>query len=126
MYRKAQVIKRSQPIFVYIFLAGAAMLNLTIIVYVGPNDATYCVLRPWCLNVSSSVMFAPLIMKLHRVDTLFNNPKLRKMKVSDLRVVSQVLALLLVDVILLLLWTFVSGSSQLATTNSSVSYVGVT
>lgn len=125
MNRQVQIIKRSQPIFVYVFLIGAACLNLTVIVYIGPNNDVNCTLRPWILNISSTVMFAPLIMKLHRVDVLFNNPKLRKIKVSDFQVIIQVLALLLVDIIILLLWTFFSSESQLGSIITSTTYIGV-
>jgi len=118
-YRKVQIIRRSQPIFVYIFLFGAAFLNTCILVHIGPNTDLMCGLRPWLFNTAATTMFAPLIMKLHRVDLLFNNPKLRKIKVSDFDVIIRVLCLLAIDVFLLIIWSSVSSVSPYSITKST-------
>mmetsp|Transcript_14561 Transcript_14561/g.13160 ORF Transcript_14561/g.13160 Transcript_14561/m.13160 type:complete len:1479 (-) Transcript_14561:145-4581(-) len=104
-HKDTKIIKKSQPIFIYTFLFGSIFLCGTIVAYIGPNNDTTCLLRPWLFNLSSTIMFAPLIMKLRRIDVLFNNPKLKKIKVTDRLVLMQVLSILFVDVILLIIWT---------------------
>ena len=98
------------------------MLNLTIVAYVGPNSDSSCLARPWVFDITSTIFFAPLIAKLYRVDRLFNYPKLKKMKITDLQVALQVLALLCVDFLLLLIWTFVETprADTVMTTYASV------
>jgi 7 transmembrane sweet-taste receptor of 3 GCPR len=85
--RHEKVIKKSQPIFIYIFIAGAFFMNLSIFAYIGPNTDSSCLLRPWCVNITSTIMFAPLLAKLHRIDMLFRlSKKMKKTKISDLTV----------------------------------------
>jgi hypothetical protein len=105
VFGKEKIIKKSQPMFVYIFLIGAMLLNLTIVVFVGPNTDAYCMLRPWCFDISSTLMFAPLIMKLHRVDKLFNNPQLKKIVYKNSTLFMQIAGLVLIDVIILIFWS---------------------
>jgi len=117
-HRNEKIMKRSQPIFTYLFISGSILLNLTIIAYIGENTNQSCLIRPWVLNLSGTMMFAPLIMKLHRVDRLFNNPKLKKMKITDLSVLMQVSSLIMIDVILLLAWTFSSKPAEITQSTS--------
>lgn len=70
-YSHEKVLKRSQLIFIYIFLVGAILMNFTILCFCGSNSNTHCMLRVWAVDLSSTLMFAPLIMKLHRVDVLY-------------------------------------------------------
>ena len=85
--RQEKIIKKSQPVFIYIFIVGAFLMNLCILSMVGPNTNQSCLLRPWCVNISATIMFAPLLMKLHRIDLLFRlSKKLKKVKIPDHKV----------------------------------------
>lgn len=87
LHRHEKVIKKSQPIFIYIFIAGAFLMNLSIFAFIGPNTDSSCLLRPWCVNITSTIMFAPLLAKLHRIDMLYrSSKKMKKTKISDLTV----------------------------------------
>ena len=82
--RSEKIIKKSQPVFIYIFIIGAFFMNLSILAFVGPNNNSSCLLRPWSFNIASTLMFAPLLMKLHRIDMLFRlSKKLKKAKIPD-------------------------------------------
>ena len=82
--RKEKIIKKSQPIFIYIFITGAFLMNLSILAFIGPNNDRNCLLRPWALDISTTIMFAPLLMKLHRIDMLFrSSKKLKKTMIKD-------------------------------------------
>ena len=120
--RNTKIIRNSQPIFIYLFIIGAILMNLSIITLVGPNNDTTCLLRPWCIDITSTLMFAPLIMKLNRLDLIFNNPSLKKMEISDLTVSLQVIGLILVDVIILAFWT---GIQRPRVITQQVSYSNV-
>lgn len=123
-FRRTRTIRRSQPIFVFISTFGTFLLNLVIIAFVGKNTDRACMLRPWAFNIAATIMFAPLVMKLHRVDTIFRNPSLKRIKVTDLTVFLQVCALIGVDVVLLILWSAVPSETPRLDV-SNVSYVGV-
>jgi ABC-type phosphate transport system substrate-binding protein len=106
LYRKLAIIRKSQPIFIYLFILGGICMNMTIIVYIGSNTDVTCMLRPVFFNLSSTLMFAPLVLKLRRVNVLFNNPSLKKIVITDRHVIVQILSLLSMDVILLIAWYF--------------------
>lgn len=85
--RHDKMIKKSQPFFIYIFIAGAFMMNLSILAFIGPNSDASCLLRPWCVNITSTIMFTPLLAKLHRIEVLFRmSKKMKKTRISDLTV----------------------------------------
>lgn len=82
--RTEKIIKKSQPIFIYIFITGGFLMNLSILAFLGPNNDRNCLLRPWALDISTTIMFAPLLMKLHRIDILFrSSKKLKKTKIQS-------------------------------------------
>ena len=98
--RAEKVIKKSQPVFIFIFIIGAFFMNLSILSFIGPNNNKSCLLRPWSFNISSTMMFAPLLMKLHRIDMLFRlSKKLKKTKIPDylVRFLSYVVITVVID-----------------------------
>jgi hypothetical protein len=109
-------------VFTYIFIVGALLMNLSIIIFVGTDTDTSCMLRPWTFNVSATIMFAPLLMKLLRVFRLLNNPTLKKMKISDTTVAMQTFGLVLVDLIILVLWSIID-TPKLVTVSTSYTSV---
>lgn len=110
--RRDKLIRRSQPIFVYIFLSGAILINFSILVLLGPNTNITCLARPWIFNLCATIMIAPLIVKLYRVDAIFNNPSLKKVVITNLQIGSLIIGALVVDVIILTLWTVDSTPEQ--------------
>ena len=106
VYREERVLRKSQPVFIYLSVLGAFLMNLSIQAFIGENSDYLCTLRPWVIDLSSTIMFAPLLMKLYRVDVLFRmSKKLKKIKIPDWKVALQVFALCGVDVIICILWT---------------------
>ena len=115
-FSREKVLRRSQLIFIYIFLWGAILMNLTVLSMYGPNSVSNCMLRVWAVNITSTLMFAPLIMKLHRVDVLYHTLQRggRRRTISDFTVGLQVIGLLSVDMAILLAWTFVDQPRPIA------------
>ena len=112
-FSQEKVFRRSQLIFVYIFLFGAVLMNLTILAFYGPNNNAMCMLRVWAFNLSSTIMFAPLIMKLNRVERFFNNVRkgVRRRNIPDRVVLMQVFGLLSVDFLICLIWSSVATAA---------------
>jgi len=108
VYREERVLRKSQPVFIYLSVLGAFLMNLSIQAFIGENSDYLCTLRPWVIDLSSTIMFAPLLMKLYRVDVLFRmSKKLKKIKIPDWKVALQVFALCGVDVLICIIWTVV-------------------
>jgi len=112
-YREEKVLRKSQPVFIYLSIFGGFLMNLSIQAFIGPNLDGACVLRPWSIDLSSTIMFSPLLMKLHRIDVLFRmSKKLKKIKIPDYRVALQVFGLCCVDIVILILWSTVQKPFQ--------------
>ena len=106
VYREERILRKSQPVFIYLSVLGAFLMNLSIQAFIGENSDYLCTLRPWVIDLSSTIMFAPLLMKLYRVDVLFRmSKKLKKIKIPDWKVAGQVVGLCGVDILILILWT---------------------
>jgi hypothetical protein len=68
------------------------LMNLTVLSMYGPNSNGNCMLRVWSFNLSSTIMYAPLIMKLHRVEVFYRQVQRgqRRKNISDTYVLMQV------------------------------------
>ena len=103
--RNERKFRRSQPIYVFVFLFGAIIMNCTAFVYLGENTDLTCILRPWLYNIALSIMYGPLIMKLYAVDKMFFSTKIKKVVSSETRVLLEVAAMLIADLIILTIWS---------------------
>lgn len=97
-----------------VLLCAYYLINFTVST-LGPNNERSCMMRPWLFDILSTVMFAPLVVKLRRVDLIFNSPTLKKIAISNMQVFSQVVAAVFVDVIILIVWTAVKRPSTVET-----------
>ena len=88
-------------------------MNLTVLAFYGPNTNGMCMLRVWAFNLSSTIMFAPLIMKLNRVERFFDNVRkgIRRKNISDRVVLLQVCGLVSVDFLICLIWSSVANAT---------------
>ena len=109
-YSDEKVLRRSQLVFIYIFLVGAILMNLTVLAFYGPNSDSLCMLRVWAFNLSSTIMYAPLVMKLHRVEVFYRQVQKghRRRNISDSHVFMQVFGILCVDILICLLWSVIA------------------
>jgi hypothetical protein len=104
--RSDRAIRRSQPVFIFIFIFGCIMLNSSIFLFIGENTDVTCLGRPWLVNLAITIMIGPVLLKLHRIDKLFNTHGIKKVKVSDTKVYFQLLMIICVDIVILLAWTY--------------------
>eukprot|EP01042_Synura_sphagnicola_P004915 gene4915-6261_t len=104
-FQADQIFKQRVPMFLYVFILGAVMTNLTIILYVGENTDANCLGRPWLYNIALSVMYGPLIMKLFAVAKIVHSTKAKKSKISENKILIEGLLLILGDFIILVAWT---------------------
>jgi len=67
-----------------------------------------CQSIPYLFCIGFTLVFAALFSKMWRVNKLFNNPKMRRVKVSVMDVCKPLFALLFLNILVLALWTGLS------------------
>lgn len=116
IYRKHKVIKASSPYINIIIITGCILGFCTIpILSIESLDIYdsipleaylyFCNARPWMLSISITLSFGALFAKTLRVYVIFRNPWEKKRPLQDSRLIALVGVLLVVDVIVLALWS---------------------
>lgn len=99
--------------FTAAFIFSCILLNLACISFIGKNDNDLCMLRMWLLPVCAISALAPLLAKIYRMYLLVGGPGLmRRRTISHTQTFLIVLSIVLVQVIILLVFTFVDPRKQ--------------
>jgi gamma-aminobutyric acid type B receptor len=116
--RKTKLMKAAQPAFCLLFLFGAMLLNISLAFTTGPNDAGMCNVRPWLFNCGFTLAFAALFQKIFRVWKLFDNPRLKKVKVTNTMLMMNIAQMLFVEVLLMVIWSIADPITPTETTET--------
>lgn len=114
---KNESIKMSQPKFLMISVCGAVILCAGCFNLVGANTDLNCMSRVYTFNLGFTIMFVPLFCKAYRVNAVFNNKALKKVKVSDLDLFKHISLLVSFEIVLLAIWTFYDPLKEVAGRN---------
>jgi hypothetical protein len=113
--RKSRTIKASQPIFLLLLIGGIFLMGLSIIPLSFDDEiasdegcSIACMSVPWLLCTGFSVAFAALLCKLKRINKLFSHAAMRRIKVEPRDVMKSLVIFLLLNLILLSIWTAIS------------------
>ena len=109
--RKKTLRNAKLPLYELVFMFGALFMNLTIVVFVGPNSDSLCFLRIWLYNLSLTIMYGPLVMKLFAVNSTLTF--MRRLQKWDKTLV-QVMFLVLVDLVILVSWSIADPPRSVA------------
>ena len=93
-------MKVSLPISMGLFAIGSALLALSNIIFIGPNNEFNCQIRPIMFNLSITLMISSLFWKTYRLWRVVDNNKLKKYKFTDFELILQILSFVLADGIL--------------------------
>lgn len=111
-YREKRVVRASQPIFLQMICFGTLLMGATIVTLsIDDNVAsqrgcdTACMLNPWFLATGFAIAFSSLFAKERRINKIFHNPHLKRMKVTAKDVMPPIAVLLGLNVMVLALWT---------------------
>lgn len=114
-FEKQQVVRASQPIFLMIICAGTLLMGAAIIPMSFDDEKTNveglnvaCQSIPFLFCMGFTLVFAALFSKMWRVNKLFNNPKMRRVKVTVMDVCKPLFALLFANILVLAIWTGLS------------------
>ncbi|CAB9497518.1 acid type B receptor subunit 2 [Seminavis robusta] len=113
--RKRHVIRASQPIFLTILCTGTFVMGSTIIP-LSIDDArtspegcsTACMSVPWLFCSGWALVFAAIFAKIWRINRLFNNPSIKRVKVTAMDVMYPLIGLMILNFIVLTSWNIVS------------------
>lgn len=114
-FEKQQVVRASQPIFLLIICAGTLLMGSTIIPMSFDDEIATdegldiaCQSIPFLFCIGFTLVFAALFSKMWRVNKLFNNPRMRRVKVTAMDVCKPLFALLFANILVLAIWTALS------------------
>ena len=110
---KLRVVKAAQPIFLYIIAIGTLLMGSAIIplsldpgVVSEKGASIACIFTPWLLACGFSMTFSALFTKTHRILTIMRNAAaFKRVKVTALDVAKPMILLLLINIIILTVWT---------------------
>jgi hypothetical protein len=114
--RSARVVTSAQPMFLLVISLGAAVMSLTILPLsmdetsvdnVARLDAT-CMLVPWFYFIGVNLITGALLAKVMALNTAYVNPELESINVSPWMILRTCLSLVLLNSLVLLLWTLMS------------------
>ncbi|ORX69845.1 hypothetical protein BCR32DRAFT_272403 [Anaeromyces robustus] len=103
--RTALVIRRSSPLFLYIMLVGILISFGSIYTYIGKPTSLICNIRPLILVLAFGLAFLALFIKTFRIKVIFDKSDI---KVQDKYLLIYSGSILLVELIIVGLWTFLS------------------
>ncbi|XP_071846264.1 gamma-aminobutyric acid type B receptor subunit 2-like [Apostichopus japonicus] len=110
-YRNERLIKMSSPNLNNLIIIGCTLCYVTIIL-IGIesrlSDPTICQLRTWIFTISFTLSFGAMFSKTWRVYSIFTNKKMQKRVIKDHRLFVMVGVLLLIDIIILTAWEFIT------------------
>jgi hypothetical protein len=111
--RQSPEVRLAQPFFLSLILFGCLISSSTIAAMTQGDDGSYeetpaCMLIPWLYSVGFSITFGTLFAKIRRVYLLFKSAaEMRKNKVTFKETAMVTAAVLLLDIIILSVWTIV-------------------
>ena len=112
-FRKKPVLSASQPLFLLISLLGV-MLTLSMSFFFGWDEMSlptstltiFCNLQWWGISLGVTLSVCALLVKLYRINKLFaKKNNFRKVKVTSRKMLIVIALVLLINVVLLAIWT---------------------
>jgi len=94
MYRKTVLVKASTLIFCHMMLFFMTLMLITANLFVvDPSEggSGLCWFRPWLTAASLMGVLAPLFSKTYRLAKIFNNTKMKKIKITNKQLMGQML-----------------------------------
>ncbi|KAL7554818.1 hypothetical protein ACHAWF_018402 [Thalassiosira exigua] len=114
-HRKERVVRSSQPMFLHMICAGTLLMGASIVTLSIDDGiaseracSVACMLNHWFLAIGFAFAFTSLFAKEWRINKIFHNPSLRRIKVEPKDVIVPLVVLLGINILVLTLWTALS------------------
>eukprot|EP00743_Colponemidia_sp_Colp-15_P002962 GILK01003204.1.p1 GENE.GILK01003204.1~~GILK01003204.1.p1 ORF type:complete len:853 (-),score=95.15 GILK01003204.1:498-3056(-) len=105
MNRNHKTVRSASLRFCYLMLGGAIFCYITVLLLYPRPDDDMCRAQFWMGHTGFVLLFGALFAKTRRIAILFNNKKLRKLRITDFHVLRVVLSALAVTFLYLIIWT---------------------
>jgi uncharacterized membrane protein len=105
--------------FTCAFILGSALLNGSSFTLLGENTDATCLLRMWSFHFLLVLALAPLFIKVYRMYRLVGMADIRRTTIGNLQAASWTLPIILIQVVILLVFTFVDPPKQTEITENS-------
>ena len=125
-HRRQREVAMSDVRFTGAFIFGCVLLNLACLSFLGENTDELCLLRMWVLPFCFVLALAPLLVKTYRMYVLIGNAhNFSRQSLSHAKTALMMTPFIAVEVLILLIFTFVDPSREtevIEQDGSAVSY----
>ncbi|EGC29103.1 hypothetical protein DICPUDRAFT_159361 [Dictyostelium purpureum] len=104
--------KSASPTFLVFITIGGMLGYFGIIIWNSGINNFSCHFKFWSISIGFSMMIGAIVVKNFRIWLIFDNPKLRQIKITNLQLLPWVLGMLLINIFLLCLISFHGGVSS--------------
>lgn len=109
-YRDTPIVKRMSPIFCILILIGMILSLISVIMWCIKPSTITCILEIWTFVIGIDIIIANLLAKTYRLYKIFHGKRQAIIKgVSDRDMLVMSSIIICIDVVLLLIFTFISG-----------------
>ncbi|RUS17881.1 7 transmembrane sweet-taste receptor of 3 GCPR-domain-containing protein [Endogone sp. FLAS-F59071] len=113
IYRRSEPVKMASFAFCECILLGSLFMYMTPLFMTDPFVTWRCNTAVWVLVIGFGMTFGGLFVKLLRIYRIFSNRGLQILRVSDSFLFRNLMIILALEIVALLIWTFVGSGSQI-------------
>ena len=110
IYREDKVIKKASPVFCQLMLVGIILVCSSIVLWACPPSTPMCIIKVWVLAVGFGLIMGNLLAKTFRIFKIFTDTSVASSVLTDATLLKFSGAVIAVELVLLSLLTFASGT----------------
>ncbi|PJF18437.1 GPCR, family 3 domain-containing protein [Paramicrosporidium saccamoebae] len=107
--RNEKVIKKTSPFFSQLMLFGIILCICSQIFWDVSQSTWTCIVKIWLLAIGFGLIMGNLLAKTYRIFKIFNNARVTSLVIRDVDLLKFTAAIILLEIILLCLYTFTTG-----------------
>jgi len=108
-YRQDKLLRRSSPAFNYLIILGMDLIFISLIFYGLTYTSATCFLYAWLLAIGVGLCLSSILVKSYRIYRIFKNSEATALILSDGKLLKFIGLILFCEIVLLSLYSFVSG-----------------
>lgn len=108
-HRRNKIIKKSSPTFCQLMLFGMVLVYIGLVLWTVDQTQLICILKIWTVIIGFGLIIGNLLAKTYRIFKIFNNIKVTTTAIRDRNILECSFAILLMEILLLSIYTFVEG-----------------
>eukprot|EP01132_Coremiostelium_polycephalum_P011224 gene11224-13750_t len=105
MFKDTKIIRSASPIFCMAILVGGLTVYAGIIVWVQDPNTALCRARVWLISLGYTIMISCMVVKNFRIWLIFDNPLLRKLKITNSKLFPYIAAIMCLNCVILAIYT---------------------